>query len=97
MKTDIVLLETNFVVEWDFDITTHGNGGTAPSLSYPGDPPEPCEFDIEVLALYKEHDPKEIEFPNWLKDLVTAYLYERDDVNQHVQQADQDHDYDYND
>lgn len=97
MLSDIVLLETNFVVEWDYDITASGSSGTAPSLNYPGDPPEPCEYEIEVLTLYREHEKKELEFPDWLKDLLTEHLYNRDDVNELVQQAiaDQAMDYDY--
>jgi len=97
MLSDIVLFETNFAVEWDYDITAHGNGGTAPSMNYPGDPPEACEYTIEVLALYKEHDKKELEFPAWLKDLITEHLYQRDDINDLVQQADQDRAYDGDD
>ena len=99
MLSDIVIFETNFAVEWEYNIISHGNGGSAPSWNHPGDPPEPCEYDIEVIALYKEHDKKELDFPAWLKDLVTEHLYNRDDINDLVQQADMDRgddrDYDY--
>lgn len=99
----VTILETNFDVEYEFDITTHGNGGTAPSMTYPGDPPEPAEFDIEVLSISLPSAVADVtlEMPIWLKDLITAHLYERADVNDVVQQADQDrasdHDYDYED
>lgn len=93
MQTAITILETNFLVEWDYNITAHGNNGCAPSLSYPGDPPEPCEFDIEVLGIEvpnQNADAAALELPTWLNDLIASHLYERDDINAIVQQADQD-------
>lgn len=92
MKTIVTILETNFEVEWDFDITAHGNGGVAPSLSYPGDPPEPAEFDISILgiAVPNQHADVTLELPTWLSDLIATSLYERDDINEIVQRADQD-------
>lgn len=97
MKSTVTILENNLEVEWDFTITAHGNGGCAPSLSYPGDPPEPAEFDIEILGLEfpKQHADVHLDIPQWLNDLLATHLYERDDVNAIVQQADQDHDYFY--
>jgi hypothetical protein len=97
MITTITILETNFDVEWVFDITAHGNAGTAPSLSYPGDPPEPCEFDITILSIStpKQATDATLELPTWLNDLIANHLYERDDINALVQEADQDCYYDY--
>lgn len=98
MITTVTILETNFDVEWNYDITAHGNNGVAPSLSYAGDPPEPCEFDLEVIGVFDPKAPDTIlELPKWLHDLIANHLYERDDINEIVQQADQEHggDYDY--
>jgi hypothetical protein len=91
MKTTVTILENNFDVEWDYDITTHGNLGVAPSLSYPGDPPEPAEFDIEILGIEfpNQHLDVALELPLWLKQVIASHLYERDDINEIVQQADQ--------
>lgn len=96
MKATVTILETNFEVEWDFEITAHGNSGCAPSLSYPGDPPEPCEFDITILSIAIPNQAADatLELPTWLSDLIATHLYERDDINAIVQQADQDSDYD---
>ena len=102
MNAIVTILETNFDVEYVYDITAHGSSGTAPSLTYPGDPEEPAEFDIEVLGITLSAKPDaELECPVWLKDLLTEHLYERADINDVVQQADRDrasdHDYDYED
>lgn len=95
MKTTVTILETNFEVEWDFNITAHGNLGCAPSLSYPGDPPEPAEFDITIfgIAVPNQHADVMLELPTWLSDLIATHLYERNDINAIVQEADQDSDY----
>lgn len=92
MITTITILENNLEVEWNYDITAHGNNGCAPSLSYPGDPPEPCEFDIEILGVEfpKQAADITLELPLWLKQIIASHLYERDDINEIVQQADQD-------
>lgn len=99
MKTTVTIAGSELDVEWDYDITTHGNGGCAPSLSYPGDPPEPAEYDIEVLGIEfpKQAADVTLELPVWLKDLISTHLYERDDINEIVQQADQDRGGDYYD
>jgi hypothetical protein len=96
MIATVTILETNFEVEWDFNITAHGNGGCAPSLSYPGDPPEPAEFDITILGIEgpQKYGDAALEIPAWLSDLIATHLYERDDINTIVQEADQDSDYD---
>lgn len=87
-QVTVTLLETNFEVEYDFKITTHGYGDSGPSLEHPGDPPEPAEFDLEILSI---NLPKgsELELPDWLKKIIEQHLYERDDVNDAVQEADQ--------
>lgn len=77
----ITMLETNFEVEYDFKITAHGSGGTAPSLEYPSDPPEPAEFDIEILSLALAGKPeRELDIPEWLRDMLIEELLQRDDV-----------------
>lgn len=97
MIATVTILETNFEVEYDFEITSHGSLGCAPSLSYPGDPPEPCEFDITILGIEVPKQAADVilDLPKWLSDLIATHLYERDDINEIVQQADQDRgDYD---
>jgi len=95
MKTTVTILETNFDVECAFDITASGSLGCAPSLSYPGDPAEPCEFDIEILGIEvpKQHADVTLELPTWLSGLIANHLHERDDIHDIVQRADEDRDY----
>ena len=38
--------DIEIAVDVDLKMTYKGHPGTAPSLSYPGDPPEPPEFDL---------------------------------------------------
>lgn len=102
MKAAVTILEQNMEVEYDFHITAHGSSGAGPSFGGPGEPPEPAEFDIEILGLSfpKQAADVELEVPQWLKDMLQTYLYEREDINEIVQMADRndggsDHDYDY--
>lgn len=47
METTIQLPDEEDVdVYIEFEITSWGSPGCGPSLTYPGDPPEPPEFDI---------------------------------------------------
>lgn len=87
MKADITILETNFEVEYDFDITAHGCSSTGWD-----EPGWGAERDIEVLGIADPKQPSDVtlELPKWLKDLIETHLCERDDINTVVQQADQD-------
>lgn len=95
MKFDIVLLETNFTVEYDFTITAHSFSGSGPSFNSPGEPPEPAEFDLEVLALYKEGNKEELEMAPWFRELILDYLYNSDAVYAAVHDAEYDSQQDY--
>lgn len=90
MFITVTILEENFDVEYDFDITSHGSPGVSPSLNYPGDPPEAPEFDLEILAIYKPKNKEPLEIPSWLKDLLLEYLYNSDLVLEAVYEATQD-------
>ena len=99
MIANVTIAGTEMEVEYDFNITLIGYGGAAPSLSYPGDPPEPCEFEIEVLGISfvkQAADYPTCEIPTWLNELIAQHLSERDDINEIVQTADQERDlYEY--
>lgn len=90
MKALVTIIDNKLEVEWDFTITASGSRGCAPSLNYPGDPPEACEFDIEIVELRfpKQDSDVHLGIPKWLNDLLTTHLLERDDINQVVQEAD---------
>jgi hypothetical protein len=89
MKATVTILETNFDVEYDFDITASGCGESW--SAYGGDPAEPAEFDLTILsiAVPNQHADVTLELPTWLHDLIANHLYERDDINEIVQRADQ--------
>ena len=89
MKATVTLLDSvNLEVEYDFKITAHGCGESW--SVYGGDPAEAAEFDIEILGIEfpKQHADVHLDMPDWLRDLLTTHLLERDDINAIVQQAD---------
>jgi hypothetical protein len=59
-----MLIEMNFmgfpfVADVEFSVTSHGSPAHMGSLSYPGDPGDPPEFDIESIVLYRDAPPPE--------------------------------------
>ena len=93
MKADVTILDTNLEVEYDYKITASGSPESW--SAYGGDPAVAAEFEIEVLGIAfpkQTADAPELELPTWLKDMLTAHLYERDDINKIVQRADQERD-----
>lgn len=83
------------IVEYVFKITAHWCPQTGPTYSSGGEPAEPAEFEIEVLGLRfpKQHaDVPELAMPEWLKDILTTHLSERDDINDIIQRADYERD-----
>jgi hypothetical protein len=87
-------LKTDFVATIEFYIQNHASTGTAPSLTYPGDPGEPAEFVIEKIELRDDgkDNPPVLELPEWLDILIG----ESDLVNDAIQEFDWEsrHDYD---
>lgn len=93
MEATIEIAGREMIVEYDIKITAHGNNGTAPSLSYPGDPPEPCEFEVDVLGIdfpKRDADVLQPELPRWLADIIATHLSERDDIYQVADEIDRD-------
>lgn len=77
MIAKVTILETNFDVEYDINITQHAiacNGWDEPG--------EACEFDVTVhSATVKTYDGDvERELPDWLKGLIAGHLHDRDDI-----------------
>lgn len=59
----------------DYTVTYRGHPGVAPSLSYPGDPPEPPEWSVDAVRLRRVDPPvsagstdldPDLECPRWL-------------------------------
>jgi hypothetical protein len=95
VNVTITILETSFDVEYDFDITA--SGSPASWSAYGGDPAEPAEWEVDILSLALSSKPDEmLEIPKWLDALIADHLYERPDINEIVQRADQERgSYDY--
>lgn len=89
MKAMVSILENNLEVEYDLKITASGSPESW--SSYGGDLAEPAEFEIEVLGIEfpGQHADVFLVLPEWLRDLLTTHLLERDDINEIAQRADQ--------
>ena len=88
---EIEILGQQILVDYEFRITSRGSPESGPSYYSGGEPAEPAEFEIAVFGLRwpkKDADVPEPDMPEWLKDLITTHLYERDDINHIVQTAD---------
>lgn len=87
METTIQLPDEEDVdVLIEFEVTHWGNGGTPPSLEYPGDPPEPAEFYITKVI--RDDDGRDIttevdalpnEYRRKIEDLVFDRVCEIDE------------------
>lgn len=99
MKATVTILETNFEVTYDFNITAGGSPETGPSYSSGGEPAEPAEFDIEIIELRLPNQNADVtlDVPKWLEEMLATHLSERDDINEIVQRADQDRSSDFDD
>ena len=71
----------DFVIEFDYQVTSPPYRGKSPDLNQPGEPPEPGEF--LVFALHLARDTQKglvyVDMPDWLSDMVQAYLEEDPD------------------
>ena len=84
----------------DYTVTYRGHPGVGPSLSYPGDPPEPPEWNVDAVRLRRtdttgstDLDP-DLECPQWLR---TA-LEESEDVQMAIyEQIDEEDRHGYDD
>lgn len=96
MEASVDIAGQELIVEYEYKITARGCRAIRPSLSDPGAPAEGAEFEIIVhgARFPKQHaDVANPELPEWLKDVLTTHLSERDDINDIVQDADSDPDY----
>lgn len=89
-KVNITILETNFEVEFDFKITAPSYGGSGPSFLSPGEPPKPCEYEIEVLTLYRAGYSEPLDLPAWLKEVLEEELQQNDAVYEIVAESEHD-------
>lgn len=92
MEADVEIAGHDLIVEYVFKITSHGYPATGPSYSSGGEPAGGAEFDITILGLRfpKQHADVHLVVPEWLKNILTTHLLDRDDINDIVQEADRD-------
>ena len=68
------ILDQDMVATVEYRVTSWGHSGTAPSLSYPGDPPEPPEWEVVSLDLRVDvpavQDPPALACPDWLRGVI---------------------------
>ena len=73
------ILDVPVEADIEYRVTYRGHPGVAPSLSYPGDPPEAPEWDVERVSLSRvvppdavvsdNYDPS-LQLPPWLEDAI---------------------------
>lgn len=80
MEATVEIAGHELVVDYGFKITAHGCPQTGPTFYSGGEPAEPAEFEIEVFGIRfaEQHADVELGMPEWLKDILTTHLSERD-------------------
>ena len=70
----MTIADVDCIVTVEFKITHASHGGTAPSLSYPGEPPEGPEWEISKITLTRDapkvEDQIALECPDWLREAI---------------------------
>jgi hypothetical protein len=62
----------------DYTVESWGSPGCGPSLSYPGDPPEPPEFGVDKITTIKGDEEIKLEdLPEATKTKLQETIYER--------------------
>lgn len=82
----------DWVIEFDYHITDKGYCGSGPSWNDPGSPPEPMEYEITSVTLYRDRsgfgrgpDPEPaMDLPQWLETQLLNWLAENPDVYEEV-------------
>jgi hypothetical protein len=54
VQIPIIFMGEDFIAEVDYTVTSRGHPGTLPSLSYPGDPPEGPEYDVNTIEIFQD-------------------------------------------
>lgn len=76
MRTIVSTIEVSFLgEEWDVEVVfnyTAGHPVLAPSLTSPGEPPEPSEIEI-ISAIVSGH-----ETPAWLSSQLSNFIAEEE-------------------
>lgn len=79
IETTVTLAGEELDVCIDYTVTFAGSPGSGPSLSHPGDPPEPPEFEINSISFEREGVTGEIEWEQLSKadqERIDEAIYE---------------------
>ncbi len=79
MNAYLTIAGADYIVGYDYKITSPGAPEQGPSYDSGGQPAEPFEFEVEFVSLSKdEGGGKEtsVECPSWLKAEIETWLYE---------------------
>ena len=82
MDAYLTIAGAEYIVGYDYTITSPGAPEQGPSYASGGQPAEPFEFEVRFVDLRKdEGGGKEtpVDCPAWLKDALESWLYEDSD------------------
>lgn len=85
IETTVTIDDKEVDVLVDYTVTSSGSPGCGPSLTYPGDPPEPPEFEINSITFESEGIEGKIEWEKLsqadqgrIDEAVYEAIYEHD-------------------
>ena len=91
MLCNVKIAGRDYVVEFDYKITSHGSPMVGPSWNSPGEPAEPAEWEIDGTISLKadgpDAKPDELEIPKWLEEALHTAISEDEKVNDKIQEA----------
>jgi hypothetical protein len=82
VKEFLTIAGAEYVVHYDYKITSPGAPEQGPSYSSGGQPAEPFEFEVTLTDLCKDEGGGEetsVEVPAWLKEEIENWLFEDPD------------------
>ena len=84
MTVSIDILGTSYIVYYGAKVTFGGAPESGPTYSSGGEPAEPMEFEVTLLALQEDIGGgklgPELETPAWLKALIEEHLQDDERV-----------------
>jgi hypothetical protein len=83
MDAYLTIAGAEYIVGWDYKITSPGAPEQGPSYSCGGQPAEPFEFEVSFVDLRKDvgggMEARVNEVPDWLRAEIETWLYEDPD------------------
>jgi len=80
MRTSITIGLEEYVIEFDYKITSHGCPEQGPTYACGGQPAEPMEWEVDgpVTLIFEAQGKDDVilEVPKWLDEVLSAYIQE---------------------